>query len=229
MKRTNRDGAPPSAAPTLSELDANVLAARLGDGETTVVDTRSSVAFTAGFIAGTINIPGSRSFTNWAGSLLSPDADIILIADDESRARALVRELSLIGLDRVRGWAKADVVNQWQSAGRRLQRARTINSRDLAALDEALVIDVRAESEWDGGHIPGARHIFLGDLVDAVDELPRDRPLVIACQGGSRSSIGTSLLRARGFENVINLSGGFGGWQEAGLPVETGDATTPSH
>ena len=229
MKRTNRDGAPPSTAPTLSELDVNLLAARLGDGETIVVDTRSSVAFTAGFIAGTINIPGSRSFTNWAGSLLSPDADIILIADDESRARALVRELSLIGLDRVRGWAKADVVNQWQSAGRRLQRARTINSRDLAALDEALVIDVRAESEWDGGHIPGARHIFLGDLVDAVDELPRDRPLVIACQGGSRSSIGTSLLRARGFENVINLSGGFGGWQEAGLPVETGDATTPSH
>ena len=229
MKLLNRDGPPqPPTATALSELDDGALTARLGDGETTVVDTRSSVAFTKAFIPGTINIPGSRSFTNWAGSLLPPDGDIILIAEDESRARALSRELSLIGLDRMRGWMAADVLNQWQGDGRRVQRARTIDSRELATLDEAMVIDVRAEAEWNDGHIPGARHIFLADLVEAVDDLPRDRPLVVACQGGSRSSIGTSLLRARGFENVINLSGGFAEWREAGLPVETGDATAPS-
>lgn len=228
MKLLNRDGPPRRSPIALIVLDEDALGARLATGAPTVVDTRSSAAFTAGFIPGTINIPASRSFTTWAGSLLSPDGDIILIAEDESRARALVRELSLIGLDRVIGWAESAVVDRWQSAGRRLNRVRTIGSRDLPALDDAVVVDVRAEGEWNEGHIPGARHIFLGDLMDTVDELPRDRPLVIACQGGSRSSIGTSLLRARGFENVINFSGGFAEWQQAGLPIETAEAAAPS-
>ena len=228
MKLLNRDGAPKRAETALALLDDAGLAARLADGAAMIVDTRSSAAFATGFIPGTINMPAGRSFTIWAGSLLPPDGDIILIADDESRARALGRELSLIGLDRVIGWADAEVVDRWQRGGRRLNRVRTIGTRELAALEAAVVVDVRAETEWNEGHIPGARHIFLGDLVDTLDELPRDRPLVIACQGGSRSSIGTSLLRARGFENVINFSGGFTEWQRAGLPIETDDAAAPS-
>ena len=227
MKLLNRDGVPTRSTIAPPLLDAETLAARLGDGTTTVVDTRSSAAYTTGFIPGTINIPGGKSFTTWAGSLLSPNGDIILIAEPESRAHALARELSLIGLDRVVGWADVEVLDRWQSAGR-LNRVRTISSRELPALDAAVVVDVRTESEWNEGHIPGARHIFLGELVDMLDELPRDRALVIACQGGSRSSIGTSLLRARGFENVINFSGGFAEWQQAGLPIETADAEAPS-
>src|SRR4051812_8659141 len=228
MKLLNRDGPPTKTATSLTAFDAHALDTLLMGDATTVVDTRASAAFTAGFIPGTINIPAGRSFTTWAGSLLSPERDIVLIAESEGRARALVRELSLIGVDRVTGWADSAIVNAWRSGGRQLNHVRTIASRELAALDEPFVIDVRAESEWNSGHIPGARHIFLADLVDAVDELPRDRPLVVACQGGSRSSIGTSLLRARGFENVINFSGGFAEWQKAGLPVETGDAAAPS-
>ena len=227
MKLLNRDGPPRRIATALRSLDVDALAARLADDATTIVDTRSSVAFTKAFIPGTINIPDGRRFTTWAGSLLPPEGDIVLIADSEGRARALARALSLIGLDRV-DWAASEVVDRWRSAGHRLSGVRTIGASQLAALDEAVVVDVRAESEWSGGHIPGARHIFLGDLVDAVDDLPRDRPLVVACQGGSRSSIGTSLLRARGFENVINFSGGFAAWQQAGLPIETADATAPS-
>jgi hydroxyacylglutathione hydrolase len=98
---------------------------------------------------------------------------------------------------------------------------RTLGARDVAGMHDAMVIDVRAQDEWDAGRIPGARHLFLGDLPDATDDLPRDRPLIIACQGGSRSSIGASLLRARGFDNVINFSGGFAEWQQSGFPVET--------
>ena len=228
MKLLNRDGPPRRSERRLAALDDADLTARLADGATTIVDTRPSAAFTNGFIAGTINIPAGRSFTSWAGSLLSPDGDIILIAEHESRAQALTRELSLIGVDRVVGWAEAGVVDRWQIAGRQLNRVRTIDAGGLAALDEAVVVDIRAESEWNAGHIPRARHIFLAELPDVLDELPRDRPLVIACQGGSRSSIGTSLLRARGFENVINFSGGFAEWQRSGLPVETDDAAAPS-
>ena len=110
-----------------------------------------------------------------------------------------------------------------------------VDSKWVQVHPDARIVDLRwtargppSRQKYEEGHIPGAQHIFLGDLTGATEELPRDRPLVIACQGGSRSSIGASMLRARGFTNVINFSGGFTEWQRAGLPVETADATAPS-
>jgi hydroxyacylglutathione hydrolase len=229
MKLLNRDGPParPTKAPRV--LDASALDTILDDrAATTVVDARSSAKFASGFIPGTINIPGGRSFTTWAGSLLAPDRDIVLIVDGEGRARALIRELSLIGMDRVIGWTGTEVIDAWRGAGHRLQRVQTIDAHTLAALDGVEVIDVRAESEWEEGRIPGARHIFLGDLLEASENLPRDGKLVLICQGGTRSSIGASLLRARGFTNVINFTGGFTEWRNAGLPVETTDTSAAS-
>ena len=218
--------APSRSVGPLRHIDVATLTAALADPTgAMVVDARSSASFAAAFIPGTINIPGSRSFTTWAGSLLSPDRDIVLVVDGEQRARDLTRELSLIGVDRVIGWAGADVIDTWRAAGCRLKQVHAVDARALAKLDGVEVIDVRAGSEWDAGRIPGARHIFLGDLPDATGDLPRDRPLVVACQGGSRASIGASLLRARGFTNVINFTGGFAEWRDAGLPVETTDAS----
>ena len=146
---------------------------------------------------------------------------ILVLGGGEARSRVLVRELSLVGIDRVIGWAEVDVLDGWRRLGRSLECVRALGAQAVAELRDATVIDVRAQFEWDAGRIPGARHLFLGDLPDATDDLPRDRPLVVACQGGSRSSIGASLLRARGFNNVINFSGGFAEWQRSGLPVET--------
>jgi hydroxyacylglutathione hydrolase len=221
MKALNRDGPPPRAAGEVAHIDLDALAAMLDRDDSTVVDSRSSARFAEGFIPRTINIPAGRSFTTWAGSLLSPDRDLVIVAEDAGAARALVRELSLIGLDRVAGWAGADVIEAWRRAGREIDCVRAVDAHTLAELNDVDIIDVRAESEWEGGRIPGARHIFLGDLLEESEQLPRDRTLVIACQGGSRSSIGASLLRARGFQNIINFPGGFAAWRNAGLPVES--------
>jgi hydroxyacylglutathione hydrolase len=228
MKRLNRDGPPPQPARSARQFDVAAIATALDEHRATIVDTRSSASFAAAFIPGTINIPGNRSFTAWAGSLVADDRDVMLIVDDEQRGRALTRELSLIGVDRVIGWADADVLNAWRASGRPLDHVHAVNARALAELDGAEVIDVRAASEFEEGHVPGARHIFLGNLLEVQDQLPRDRPLVVACQGGSRSSIGASLLRAHGFTNVINFTGGFSEWRNAGLPVETPDAPAAS-
>jgi len=89
-----------------------------------------------------------------------------------------------------------------------------------AAGDAVTVVDVRARSEWDAGHLPGAVHIPLAELPSRLEELSRDAPLVMQCQSGGRSSVATALLQARGFTNVSNLRGGIEGWREAGLPVE---------
>lgn len=228
MKLLNRDGAEERSGPPAARLDAAGLQARLANDSATVIDTRSTALFNGGFIPGTMHLPGGRSFSTWAGSLLSPERDLVLIGENEERVHALRRELSLVGLDRVVGWSSADVLDRWPASGGTIDRVRTLGARELATMEGAEVIDVRAASEWDAGHIPGARHIFLGELPEAADELPRDGLLVVACQGGSRSSIGASFLRAHGFSNVINLSGGFAEWQGAGLPVETGDTAAPS-
>jgi hydroxyacylglutathione hydrolase len=228
MKYLNRDGATPYSPTPIPSIDAAALAACLANDSTIVIDTRSSPSFGAGFIPGTINIPGGRSFPLWAGSLLSPDHDIVLLAGDEGRAQSLRRELSLIGLDRVVAWTGPEIFDAWCKLRHALECVRTIGAQELAETSDVEIIDVRSASEWNAGHIAGARHVFLGDLTDRIGELPRDRRLVIACQGGSRSSIGGSLLRARGFSHVINFSGGFSEWQEAGLPVETAEATVPS-
>jgi hydroxyacylglutathione hydrolase len=82
------------------------------------------------------------------------------------------------------------------------------------------VLDVRERGEWEAGHIAGAMNVPLGHLTDRVAELERDRPLVLHCQSGGRSSVAASVLRAHGFNNVINLSDGFTGWQRRGLPIE---------
>jgi hydroxyacylglutathione hydrolase len=84
------------------------------------------------------------------------------------------------------------------------------------------VVDVRNLTEWDEGHIPGARHIMLGYLDEHIDTIPREQPVVVHCQSGARSAIAASVLKASGFERVVNMAGGFNQWQAHKLPQESG-------
>jgi hydroxyacylglutathione hydrolase len=225
MKLLNRDGPPPFPESGPKQIEISALEQLVATPGTAVVDARGSGVFAKGFIPGTINIPAGRSFVTWAGSLIDPDKEVALIVAGEAQAQELGRQLALVGIDRIAGWAGSDVVEQWQAQRRPFECVRLVDAPTLASLPEATIIDVRGKSEWDAGHIPGAQHLFLGDLADGARSLPRDRPLVVACQGGTRASIGVSLLRALGFSNVLNFSGGFTEWCSAGLPIETASAS----
>ena len=87
--------------------------------------------------------------------------------------------------------------------------------------NDVAVLDVRSASEWQEGHITGALHIPLGYLTDRLDEIPRDRAVVVHCQAGTRSAIAASVLERAGRGGVANLVGGFEAWTAAGLPVLT--------
>ncbi|HVH12549.1 MAG TPA: rhodanese-like domain-containing protein, partial [Longimicrobium sp.] len=87
----------------------------------------------------------------------------------------------------------------------------------------AELVDVRNSSEFAAGHLPGAVNLPLGRLAERLDELPRDRPLVVHCQSGARASVAVGLLAARGFGDVRHLAGDYAGWSRAGRPVETGE------
>jgi len=230
MKRINKEGPRIlGGAPRATRLPAAALDGLLRKGEV-VVDTRPAAAFAAGHVPGTINIPLNGSFTTWAGWLLPYDHDVYLLVDDVHAADEAMRDLAMIGLDRVAGTFGADALGAWTAAGRALDTIAQTTPREAAALlerGEATVIDVRGRTEWEAGHLPGVPNIPVGYLTEHLDELPTDRPVVVHCQSGARSAIAASVLQARGVKNVVNLTGGFAAWQQAGLPVTTAGAEQP--
>ena len=202
------------------------LAALLERGEL-VVDTRPAIAYAAGHLPGTINIPLDKSFNTWAGWLVPYDRDFHLVVDTESvhAVDEAVRDLAMIGLDRIAGVFDGQVVQEWSGAGRPLATVPQISVPELAERvrrGEAAVLDVRGRAEWEAGHLPGVANVPVGYLTEHLDELPRDRPLVVHCQAGARSAIAASVLQAHGFDNVVNLTGGYAAWARQALPVERG-------
>jgi hydroxyacylglutathione hydrolase len=222
MKRINRDGPRvlggfPSAPQLSFEQLNQVLRARA-----MIVDTRRTAEFAARHIPGTINIPLDRSFSTWAGWLLPYDRDFYLIAASEAVPDA-TRALVMIGLDHLAGCFPTTLIDEWAARGNALQSVTQINSTELARKierGEVNVVDVRGRNEWDAGHLPEVPNIPLGYLTDQLSELPTDKPLVVHCQSGTRSSIAASVLQAHGVKNVINLSGGFAEWARSGHSVE---------
>jgi hydroxyacylglutathione hydrolase len=236
MKRINREGPRVlGVLPRPSRLSALALEQLLHAGEV-VVDTRAAADFASGHIPGTINIPLDASFTTWAGWLLPYDRDIHLLVEDAgrpaagglSRVETAVRDLAMIGLDRVAGMVGTDALAEWTATGHALATVAQITPAETAAMvgrGEAAIVDVRGRAEWEAGHVPGVPNIPVGYLADHVDELPADRPLIVHCQGGARSAIAASVLRARGLTNVVNLAGGYAAWTQAGLPTARDDAS----
>jgi hydroxyacylglutathione hydrolase len=232
MKQVNKEGPRMlGVMPTPKWLDPVQLKSALSTG--VVVDTRSTALFTAGHIPGTLNIPLNSSFTTWAGWLLPYDRDIYLIVE---RARAgapetALRDLAMIGLDRVAGVFGDDAITTWTSTGRELEELAQTTAKETAELLEkgqAAVIDVRAGSEYQAGHLPGVPNIPVGYLEERLAEIPTDKPVVLHCQGGTRSVIAASVLLARGVNNVINMTGGYSAWKKAGLPVTSEPREAPA-
>lgn len=226
MKKLNKEGPRILGGFTRpAEQPASALASVLGSGTSagaTVVDMRPAAEFAAGAVPGTISVPMNATFTTWMGWLVPYDRDFYLIGDPASVDLA-VRDLAMIGLDRVGGWFDTSAVNQWAATSHEpLSVIPQITAQDL---QESLkhggvtLVDVRNPGEWSAAHIDGALHVPLGRLTERLDEIPREKPIVMQCAAGARSMIGASLLKARGIDRVINLTGGFGAWSNAGLPT----------
>jgi len=226
MKRLNKEGPRILGSFRAPErLGAGAFAAHVAAGAP-IVDTRDAASFAVGHVPGTLCIPQNGSFTTWAGWLLPYSREFYLIVDEHAgpHVESVVRDLAMIGLDRIGGWFDASVVSAWAEAGRPLGTIPQITVGDLQqSLRHGAVtlIDIRNQTEWNAGHIDGARHIPLGYLGDRLDEVPREKPIVLQCASGARSMIGSSLLRTYGIEQVINLTGGINDWYRAGLPTVT--------
>ena len=228
MKRLNREGPRllgglPRPAPMAPEKMVEVM-----DAGGLVIDTRTGAEYASGHIPGTINLPFNNSFTTWAGWVVPYDRDVHLLSAkaDGRQAEGALRDLAMIGLDRIAGSFGAEALGAWTGAGRTLTTITRITARELAERLEkktAAAVDVRSRAEWEAGHIPGVLNIPAGEIADRIGELPAMRPLVVHCQGGTRSTIAASLLDARGMTDIVDLPGGYTEWEGAGFPTVRGD------
>lgn len=187
------------------------------------IDIAPAAEFAAAHVHGTINIP-LNMLVQWAGFFVDYDQPLHLVADPTVLPEAL-RRLRSIGIDNVCGSFDAVAV---RSAGLRTESYRSESPQDLASRvggADVQLIDVRAATEYQEGHIATAQHRFLGKLTRELNTLDRSRPVIAQCLAGGRSAIASSILQKEGFE-VINMAGGYRAWVSAGLPVTS--ASSPA-
>jgi hydroxyacylglutathione hydrolase len=219
MKELNAQGAPVLAdLPGGEALSVAEVKALAGREDTIVLDVRRPEAFGGAHISGAIHIGAGQNLSLWAGWLLDAHKRLVLVGDagdDEAARRALIR----VGLDGAEGFL-AKGMPAWIDAGLEFARTTQVSTHEVSARPaEWRVLDVRSDQEWEGGHIEGATHIMLGELIGRMGELAKDRPVVAVCGSGYRSSIAASLLAQHGFSDVRSMAGGMGAWQSQDLPL----------
>ena len=217
----NRSGATTlSELPELPAIDALNLKARLEQGEI-ALDIRTGEEFCAGHVPGSINIALSGQFASWAGAILGLSSRPVLIGASQNQISEARIRLARIGMENIAGYLR-DGIRGWEEAGLALAKIAEINVNDLSQQlrqGKVQVLDVRRETEWEGGHIEGANWWPLDNFSISPPEIDGSMPVAVHCKGGYRSMIACSLLQRAGFRNVINLTGGFDAWQQAKLPV----------
>jgi rhodanese-related sulfurtransferase/glyoxylase-like metal-dependent hydrolase (beta-lactamase superfamily II) len=218
--RRNRQQRPllEETEPPLLDLD-EILDRR--DGGAVLVDAREPADFAAGHVRGAVNVGLQGRFAEWAGDVLSPGRDIVLVGDPATALEAKVR-LARIGYDRVRGQLR-EPARVFASRPDLIQASSRLTIEQLAelrGLEPGLqVIDVRSPAETADGTLPGAREIPLAMLGGSLAGLDRAAPTLVYCASGYRSQIAASALVEAGFADVADLLGGYLAWEAAGLPV----------
>jgi hydroxyacylglutathione hydrolase len=216
MKELNKVDRPLlTEVPTIKELSAADLKAATAKG-IKLIDTRNKQDFEKGFIEGSINIQGNNSFATWMGWFVSYNEQFILVANP-SDMDDLTRKLMRIGLDNIYGFVDAAKINELSDAP--LLTSTMVTISDVKANTTAEVIDLRGVAEYNSGHIAGATNVFVGTLLQNLAKVPKDKPVIIHCQGGDRAAIGYSLLVKEGYTNVSNYSPGMNEWIKEGQAV----------
>jgi len=225
LNRQERKSLEAAMKENLKALSLDDVLARAEKGDQ-LLDVRDAIDFQGSHLRGTLNIALSGKYATWCGSMLSHDRPIIVIAEDDGDEEEAVMRLGRIGFDNVAGYLSGGM-NALNHHDDLLEKTERITGRALAdwlAGDRPesgpapLILDVRSPAEYAGGHIAGSQNLPLPQLDDELASIPKDRAVVVHCEGGYRSAIAASLLQKHGREEVYDLIGGFKAWLAAKLP-----------
>jgi hydroxyacylglutathione hydrolase len=220
MEKLNLEGPPILGwLPSPTPLSPGDFAAQAEDAY--VLDTRMELNFGSAHVPGALSIweEGLASFAGW---FLSYDKPILLVTETNDVSRT-VRYLIRLGFDRLDGFLAGGMM-AWHKAGLESHRVQTTTVQDLCRLldrdGDAWILDVRSDEEVAQREIPVAHHIHITQLLERMDEVPRDQPVYIFCGSGLRAMTAASLLRNAGWENLTTVLGGLAGWSSVSCPLE---------
>ncbi len=188
-------------------------------GKSVVIDTRSMLAFGGGHVEGALNIAGLPELSIWAGWLLDPEKPILLVLEHDDAVAKVVPLFLRTGYSKFAGYLVGGM-KAWDNAGFPLSELDQMTVHEVKEQSDALqILDVRSPDEWEKGHIPGAKHIFLPEVPKKSRELSKKKPVAVYCDSGYRASIAASILQNDGFD-VHNVPGSWQAWLNAKYPVE---------
>lgn len=177
-----------------------------------VLDVRKAIDFAQGFVPNAINIGIDGGFAPWVGALIPDIKQAILIVADEGREEETVIRLARVGYDNTLGYLKGGF-NAWKAAGKEVEQVKSVSVETFVNAYNANpaipVLDVRKVSEYQGGHITDAINLPLDTINEGMASIDKNKTYYVHCAGGYRSMIYTSILKSRGFDNLINVENGF--------------------
>ncbi len=199
-------------------LSPDAFEAAVNETGALLLDVREADDFAAGFIPNSINIGLNGSFAPWVGALIPDLKQPIALVTPIGKETETVLRLARVGYDNCIGYLNGGF-STWQTAGKEVDTVETISAPEFvrrhAQAPNSMVIDVRKETEFEPEHIIGAENMPLDTLNDHMAAIPRTAPVYVHCAGGYRSMVANSILKARGFDNVVNVEGGIAAIKQA--------------
>lgn len=184
-----------------------------------ILDTRDPQTFAKGFIPNSINIGIDGSFAVWVGAMIPDVKQEILVVAEEGREEEVITRLARVGYDYALGYIKGGF-KSWKESGSEVDSITSISVDELAKIQandpEAHILDVRKNSEYLSEHVVDAENAPLDYINDSMLKVDKDKTYYVHCAGGYRSMIFNSILRARGYDNLIDVAGGFKSIKESG-------------
>ncbi|MES2589101.1 MAG: MBL fold metallo-hydrolase [Bacteroidota bacterium] len=200
----------------LNPLEFEILA---NETDALVLDVRQQKDFMSAFIPNSIFIGIDGGFAPWVGALIMDVKQPILLVTPEGREEETVTRLARVGFDNTIGFLKGGI-QAWINAGKETDSIESVSAevfKNRVEAGEDLVFDVRKPGEYDAEHLECAYSTPLDFLNDNLAKFPKDKPFFIHCASGYRSVIAASILKARGFEKMIDVAGGIKGIKETGM------------
>ena len=224
MKKINAEGPKILGGDFRSNgLSPGQLADLLKSSETQLLDTRQACAYAGGFVPGSFNIGYDPVLSLWAGWIIDPDKPLAIIVPSEGDAQEVTAWLARVGLEENLVGHLEGGMKSWINNALPFENYPTMSVHQVKETfpsEDLQLLDVRQPSEWDKGHLPGARYIFLPELVERQQELDKSKPVITYCGNGYRASIAAGILRQAGFD-ARSVPGSYTAWTAAGYPVET--------
>lgn len=200
-------------------LSPNAFEAAANETDAVILDVRTQEEFVKGHIPRSIFIGIDGGFAPWVGALVRDVKQPILLVADENRVQEVITRLSRVGFDNTIGYL-AGSFETWKAAGKETDTIRSISAAEFETewnSNRNPIFDMRKEGEWLGGHLTEANHVCLSNINNQLAEFPKDKNFYVHCAGGYRSVIAASILKSRGYHNLIDVAGGYGAIKHTGL------------